>query len=415
MNALRSSLLAALALAASACEPPPVFAGADRRQNARPARVEGQLVVSSTARGNVVVLLYDAARPPPPTGTGRPLSFALVPRERVFGAVRDFDPGPFTAPFAFSLVNPGQYQLRAFIDGNDDFVPWYGVTNEVNAGDVGGAAIDAITRLPLTFEVAQGPDGAPVPATDVPVTISDSARVTVDRPVFEVTMPGSTAPLTTEVTLAAAPLALELRTRAVNEGVVQQVNPVFLARLVDDNADGMPDDANGDGVPDMWPRVVVRKLANEAAGVNPLADENDLDRNGLVDETGVDYDHVNPMNPTGPPLPADGAPDVVVLAAGFNVMELAPQLLDAMGRVKPTPTPLTRLPLVIRPLALDATDPRRPQPIRGVPEGRYAITVLQQTGQTWRVPNELQDGLATRFGLPVVSSQTFIVRVGPKP
>ena len=42
------------------------------------------------------------------------------------------------------------------------------------------------------------------------------------------------------------------------------------------------------------------------------------------------------------------------------------------------------------------------------------MTALEQTGQTWRVPNELQDGLALRFGLPVVSSQTFVVRVGPR-
>lgn len=411
MNAVRSCVLALVLLG---CEPPPVFAGADRRQNANPARVEGKVVVSSTARGNVVVLLYDAARPPPPTGTGRPLTFALVPRARVFGEVRDFDTGPFTAPFAFSLVNPGQYQLRAFVDGNDDFIPWYGVTNEVNVGDVGGAALDSISRAPLTVEVGLGDDGAPRPALDIPVTIGDSARVTVDRPVFEVTMPGSPTPLTTEVTLAAsAPLLLDLRVSPVNEGVVRQQAPVFLARFLDDNGDGMPDDTNGDGVPELWPRVVVRKLANEGPGVNPLADENDLDRNGIVDETGVDYEHVNPAN--GAAVPADGVPDVVVLAAGFNVMELAPQLLDAMGRVKPTPTPLTRLPLVIRPTALDATDPRRPQPLKSVPAGRYAITVLQLTGQTWRVPNELQDGLATRFGLPVVSSQTFVVRVGPRP
>jgi hypothetical protein len=404
MNALRSSLVAGLVL--FACEPPPVSPGADKRQNARPARVEGTVVVSSAARGNVVVLLFDAARPPPPTGTGRPLTFALVPKQTLFGQVRDLDTGPFTAPFAFSLVNPGQYQVRAFVDANDDFIPWYGVTNEVNTGDVGGAAIDSLTKAPLTIEVPAATDGTPQPALDVPVSIGDTARVPVDRPVFEVTMPGSSTPLD-EATLAAAPLALELKVRPTAEGVVKQPNPVFLARFIDDDGDGAPDDANRDGVPDLWPRVVVRKLANEAPGVNPLADENDLDRNGLVDDTGVDYEHSN--------APADGVPDVVVLAAGVNPTELAPQLLDAMGKVKPTPTPLTRLPIVIRNTALDATNSRQPLPIKGVPDGRYAITVIQQTGQTWRVPNELQPALAGRFGLPPVSSQTFVIRVGPKP
>jgi hypothetical protein len=139
----RSSLGLALLVLLSSCEPPPVFPGADRRQNSRPARVEGEVVVSSAARGNVVVLLFDAARLPPPTGTGRPLTFTLVSRTKLFGDVRDFDTGPFVAPFSFSFVNPGQYQVRAFVDANDDFIPWYGVTNEVNTGDVGGAAIDA--------------------------------------------------------------------------------------------------------------------------------------------------------------------------------------------------------------------------------------------------------------------------------
>lgn len=400
--------LLALALV-SACEPPPVFPGADRRQNTRAARVEGEVVVSSQARGNVVVLLYDAARLPPPTGTGRPLTFALVPRRTLFGDVREFDTGPFVAPFAFSLVNPGLYQVRAFIDANDDFIPWYGATNEVNTGDVGGAAIDSISKLPLTFAVGLTAEGTPVAALDVPVSIGDAARVPTDRPLFEVAMAGSAVPLT-EASLGSAPLALDLRARPVNEGVVRQSQPVFLVRFVDDNGDGVPDDANGDGVPDLWPRVVVRKLAAEAVGVNPLADENDLDRNGVIDETGVDYEHLDGTTA----VPADGVPDLVVLAAGINPTELAPQLLDAMGRVKPAPTPMTRLPIVIRPLALDATDARRPAPIKGVPQGRYAITVIQQTGQTWRVPNELQDGLAARFGLPAVSSQTFVVRVGPR-
>jgi hypothetical protein len=387
-----------------ACEAPPVAPGADRRQNTKSTRIEGTVVVSSAARGRAVVLLFDASRPPPPTGTGRPLTFAIVSKEALFGGVRDFDTGPFTAPFAFSLVNPGQYQVRAFIDANDDFIPWYGVTNEVNAGDVGGAALDSISRAPLTIDIPVNEAGSPEPVVDVPVTIADTARVPVDRPAFEVTAAGTTAPIS-EATVQGAPLLLELRVKPVVDMFVKQPAPVFLARFVDDNNDGVPDDANGDMIPEMWPRVVVRKLS-DAPGANPLADENDLDRNGLLDETGVDYEHAA--------MPADGKPDAVVLAAGFNVMEIAPQLLDAMGRVKPMPTPLTRLPLVIRNVALDASNPRQPVPLKGVPDGRYAITVIQQTGQTWRVPNELQPELARNLGLTEVTSQSFVVRVGPR-
>ena len=52
--------------------------------------------------------------------------------------------------------------------------------------------------------------------------------------------------------------------------------------------------------------------------------------------------------------------------------------------------------------------PSSPQPLRAVPIGHYAITVIQQTGQTWRVPNEL--GLDVP-GLPLVASQSFVVQV----
>ncbi len=388
----------------SSCEAPPVFPGADRRQNARPARVEGQVVVSSTARGNVVLTLFDAERLPPPAGTGRPLTFAVVPQSVAFAGAADGSVGPFTAPFAFSLVNPGRYQVRAFIDANGDWVPWYGVTNEVNAGDVGGAAVDGTTRLPVVLEVPGLDDGEPKGLVGVPVSIADSSRVPVDRPVFEVSLPGSTEPVT-EATLGAAPLVLTLTPRAIDDGGVQQAQPVFLARFADENGDGVPDDANADGVADLaWPRVVVRKLADDAA--NPLTDENDLDRNGVLDETGVDYEHAS--------MAADGKPDLVVLAAGLNPTELAPLLFDSMGKVKPTASPVPRLTLVVRPLALDATNSRAPVPLKALPPGRYAITVIQQTGQTWRVPNELQPALSKRFGLPEVVSQGFVLKVGAR-
>lgn len=386
---MRAGLSALVAVAVLvACEAPPVFPGADKRQSTHSARIEGRVLVSSAARGDVIVFLYDAAKPPPPAGTGRPLSFTVVPREAVFGSAPAGELGPFTAPFAFSLVAPGRYLLRGFVDANADFIPWYGVTADVNAGDVGGAAVDPVTHLPRVIEVAQQ-DDLPVATVGVPVTFSDAARVPVDRPVFELADGG------TSVTLAGAPQVLELRARPIDEGAVHEAQPRFLVRLLDENNDGVPDDSDGDGAPDLWPRVVVRKLAE---GASPL-----------TDETGVDYEHVSPS--TGATLPADGTPDVVVLAAGFDVTGLLPLLVDALGHPKPTPTPVTSLRLVVKPRALDASNPLRPGVLEGVPPGRYAITVIQSTGQTWRVPNELSPPLAAQTGLPSVESQSATIRV----
>jgi hypothetical protein len=237
-----------------------------------------------------------------------------------------------------------------------------------------------------------------VAVVNVPVSISDTARVPVDRPVFA---------LPTTLTLGATPLAVNVGVYPLSSDLVQERTPVFLARLVDDDGDGVPDDANHDGVPDFWPRVVVRKLAGDGS----LADENDLDRNGLLDtEAGfADYEHINTT--TNALIAPDGAPDLVVLAAGFDFSALAAQLVDGTGRVKATPTPVGALKLVIQPRAIDASNAAAPQVLSSVPKGRYAVTIIQSTGQTWRVPNELAPGVAAARGFPEAPSQAFVVEV----
>lgn len=382
-------------LALSACEPPGVHATSDRRQNTVLSRLEGQVVVSSAARGNVVVLLYDASRPPPPQGTGRPVSFTLIPQAEVFGAAAPGDLGPFTAPYAFSFVPPGAYTVRGFVDVAGDFIPWYSVTGEPNRGDVGGAAIEPSSRATRVLQV-----DATVPTLDVPVSFSDTALVPFDRPVFAANVPA------VELTTQRGPAVITLTPRPLDEGPVKQGAPVFLAQFQDANQDGMADDLNGDGNPDLlWPKVFVRKLS----AANPLLDENDLDRNGVLDATGADYEHVNPG--TGATIAADGLPDAVVLAAGFDPSPIAAALVDTMGRPKPTPTPVNSLRLVIRPLALDARDPSAPAPLKQLPSGVYAVTVMQLSGQTWRVPNELAPNIAERLSLQPVDSQGFLIQV----
>ncbi len=394
---MRLTLLSLVVL--TACEGPPVYSTADRRQNAQLTRIEGNVIVNSKARGNVVVLLFDAARPPPPAGSGRPITFTVLSRDAVFGAAVPGDTGPFTAAFAFSLVPPGKYIVRGFVDSNVDFIPWYDVTAQVNAGDVGGAAIEPTTRANRELTV-----GVDTPALDVPVSFSDTALVPVDRPSFQVDGGFSSITFT-----PAGPLVLELNLMRLDAGVIHQGAPAFLVKLIDDDNNGVPDDANKDGVPDFWPKVLVRKLT-DAPGVSDLLDENDLDKNGILDATGEDYEHVNPAN--GLTVPPDGKPDAVVLAAGFDPTELLPLLIDPVTMMpRPTPVPVGKLKLVLRPQAFDLSNPAAPQPLKAMPKGKYAITVVQLSGQTWRVPNELKPGVAEKFDLPVVSSQGFVIEV----
>ncbi|MBN8233544.1 hypothetical protein JYK02_39090 [Corallococcus macrosporus] len=384
------SLLAfALAsLLSGGCDSPDVVPTADGRQNTRSARIEGSLVVQSRARGNAIVFLYDAANPPPPAGSGRPLAFTVVTAAELFGAsLGDNTPGPFTAPFSLSLVDPGRYLLRGFIDADtcrnvpqpchvSDFNPWYGVTSEPNAGDVGGGAVDPATGATRILEVTTDADGWPQPLTGVSVSFADSATVPFDRPAFQTAdaREFNTAGTATKlVTLTPQPLT----------GAVDQRPPGFWVQLGDANKDGVPDDANADGKPDVvWPRVVVRKLAD---GVT-----------GHVDDT--DYDR-------------DGKADTVVLAAGLVPDGPLAALLDAEGKPRPQPVFVPQLTVAIRAQALDAHDPAAPVPLTAVPPGRYSVILLQSTGQTWRLPNELDPALAEAVGLPGVPSQAFVLEV----
>lgn len=387
------------------CEPPEVVATEDRQQQTQTARIEGTVVLQGRARGNAVVFLYDAERPPPPQGTGRPLSFTVVPQEELFGAeLGTTSVGPFTAPFVFPLVPPGRYLLRGFIDGDPcrvggafchgpDFIPWFNVTAEPNGGDVAGAAIDPLTRVQRVVEVGVSASGEPLPVLGVPVSFSDAAAVPTDRPAFEVEG-------TSRFEAGESLKVLKLHSRAMPEGVMNLRDPLFLVRFMDENHDGVPDDTNRDGNPDFWPRVVVRKLADGAA----LTDENDLDNNGVLDTQGVDYAHADGSQ--------DGKPDLVVLASGLVPDTFISGLTDAEGNPRMDAVlPLKELTLAVRPIAFDARDPSAPAMLAKVPSGRYAVILLQSTGQTWRVPNELSPALAERLGLPPLESQAFVLEI----
>jgi len=192
---------------------------------------------------------------------------------------------------------------------------------------------------------------------------------------------------------------LRLVPEAIHAGAVEQVPPGFLVSYVDANKDGVPDDANKDNVPDIWPRVVVRKLANTPG----LLEDNDLDRNGILDADGIDYTRADGSR--------DGQPDLVVLAAGLNMDPIIQALTDENGAPRMTPVVMPELQVAVLARALDARDPAAPVPLEGLPQGRYSVVLIQSTGQTWRVPNELAPDFAPAAGLSPVESQAFTLEV----
>jgi len=422
------------ALALGGCELPPVAPTSDTAQNVQTSRIEGEAVVTGPARGNLVILRFDATRPPPPQGTGRPEAFTIITREELYKDAAPASAGPFTAPYAFSLVPPGSYLLRGFLDADgafcppgsacrvSDFNPWYGVTGEPNRGDVGGAAVDALTLAFRTVTISKDEDDRVTEAaTGVTFTVQQSTSTTVpaDRPAYQVITASqqfavSTAP-PCNPSFPTGPRCkvLDVAAMAVYEGVVDQRAPAFLIRFIDNNNDCVADDLNGDGQPDFWPRVFVRKLA-DANNPALLVDENDRDRDGVVDtDPGLpSYPHADGST--------DTAADAVLLAAGIIPDAAAlSALVDGSGQPRCTPSasgpvwpvaPAGSLRLAVQSVALDVANPNAPVRLQGVPPGKYAMTVMQFTGQTWRLPNELQP-LVAGGGLPAVPSQAWYLDV----
>jgi hypothetical protein len=261
-------------------------------------------------------------------------------------------------------------------------------------GDVAGASVDPATRIPRVIEVGETEDGTPIPVTGITVSFSEVATVAADRPAFDVVGSATIDP-------TAGTQSFKLRARPIREGVVDLSSPVFLVRFMDENRDGVPDDANRDGAPDLWPRVLIRKLAD---GGNGLTDENDLDNNGVIDAQGADYVRADGT--------VDGQPDLVVIPTVLLADPLLSGLYDSENRPKMDAVVLTpELTVAFRPIAIDGRNPAVPVTLKAVPAGRYAVIVLQSTGQVWRVPNELSPQLASGLGLPPIDGQGFSFQV----
>ena len=85
---------------------------------------------------------------------------------------------------------------------------------------------------------------------------------------------------------------------------------------------------------------------------------------------------------------------------------------DAMGKPRlDAVVPINRLQVTIKPRALDLSVPAVRVPLQSVPPGRYAVIIIQFTGQTWRLPNELQPSVASSVGITPVESQAFTIVV----
>lgn len=278
--------------------------------------------------GNAIITLFAEDAPPPPEGTSSPVNFIVVTEQELFDAGRQTG-GIFAAPFTMPAVPEGRYTLRGFLDADSDFLPTVGLLAQPTAGDVGGAYADPTTQEILPLEVATD-------RITSQVTVTLGLPIPAERPAFAITSTASFA------VPFRAPQSLLLEAHPINTTDVEMSPECtrFLVSFVDADRDGVPDDQNGDHLPDLYPRVVLR-LTGQEPGALP-----------------------------------------VVVPAIINPFPF----LDALAVAPFAPT--EQLELIIPPVAVEQT-PEGNRILDAIPPGEYETIVISGTGQTWQVPNDL--------------------------
>ncbi|MBI5493882.1 MAG: hypothetical protein HY904_02580 [Deltaproteobacteria bacterium] len=348
---LLSVLSAGCVTSVDGCLVPPVTDTTEPQGVVRGSVVYDGPVPAATApaAGNVLLFLHAEHNPPPPRGSGRPVTFAVVPRAALFPeGARD---GVHSAPFSIPLVPPGRYTVRALLDTRGDFEPFALTRASASRGDVAGGLVEQRDGRPA-LQVVEVRGGAE--AASITVTLSAAAATLAsDAPAAVLT--GNATLLHT----ATAPTRLRLTALqrspdadvAARLGLAGTAQPGLMMELGDVDLDGQPDDLDGDGVSDVYPRVLLRLI--DPHDPTLLADHPSLTTIPcVVDPT--------PLLDTWPPPAGSGAQGVWVPA----------------------------LDVLCLPLAVDAR-PQPPAVLPEIPAGRYAVLLISARGQVWRLPNEL--------------------------
>src|SRR6267143_1313200 len=360
--------LSAACLCALACEKPPIGPGLDQYACGgdlcpAPGVIQGSLVYSGTARGDAIVLLFDASALPPRdrNGTGA-AAIARVPEWALFRNAPGTSIGPFSAPFTFTQVPSGRgYQIRAFIDASREFDPFFDYAQQPRAGDpirAYGEPGPGHPRL-LAVQVAAG---QVVSAVNIELT----QTMPYDPPSFELVG----GPQTLDPNMD-RPVRLQLRITRLAARSATFENARFALEL-DRDSQGNRRSSLGDGLDDVFPRVFLRQLSGVDGQGNPV--------------------------PTPPGAAA-------IVPCRVNSLPVLPALVS----LPPGATPVARdtLEVLVQPWALAASDLL---PLPSIPQGTYQVVVIERRGQAWTLPNRLGDPANLDF----VPSQAQVVTVAPQ-
>ncbi len=336
-------------------------------------QIAGAVVVDGLAPeelGPAIVLVYDAADPGPPFGTGAPVTFATVPPDAFTGD----GAGVQSASYTVGDLEDGTWLVTALIDRDGDFQPLLTATAGASCGDwIGGhiADIASGTLAPVTIAGGERKDD---------VTVAVAVEIPLARPAFA----PSVTTLSRDDAAAAptVPQVVGLVSTGVHSSVLEIADPgapcgaIFPVLAVDADADGVVDPhPDVPGAYDVWPRVYLSYL-----GV-PQADGSLAD--APVD--GESWGSVLVPDPTA------------ALTGELPLNQIVP---NAALTTFWAPFAVHTLPDGTEEVVTDPT---------ALPAGAWGITVVSSTGQTWTVPNEL-------YALPTVdgwdaSSQASVIVV----
>ncbi|MBK7858798.1 MAG: hypothetical protein IPJ65_09290 [Archangiaceae bacterium] len=286
----------------------------------RAGRVEGTAKVSAGLGGDVWAFLYASGEGPP----GPP----AVPRFAT--AVSALRLGAGDAHFVFGSVAPNPYRLWGFLDVDSSFDPNVDVLAQPGAGDRFGEGVE------LNLEPGQ------VLSSDLRLT----AAVSDEPPGFR--LEGSETDVVLDGTVN-QPTVLTV----VSDGLghLDPRRTAFHLGLVDADADGRPDDLDGDGVPDLSLQLFLRW--------KPLPGQDSGGGSVVV------------------PLVFDPSPFISSLSGRLDTTVAVTRL---QGAVVPQAQRLTTAPGKLPTLT----------PVGSAPVGDYELIALSTNGQFWRVPNDLQ-------------------------